>query len=222
MLSCCSVVAAAFQWDTWLRDLTPSCYASATRTCSIPSQPSPGPEPVIDDNATLQHVRHCLLVSTQGRWRAGAITGILCTSVLQGIFVLFLLQETVPSKSGRFRSRWSALIAIVGATVRFGHFLFGSIVWTAAVALGGWNWRYALHTAWPCFSLLLVSVITYVLAVQRHRLATLLIVLTAVLSVLAFWYDVSNEHWQIRVDIAAAEYWESHRSPYTYFTWWWY
>jgi len=169
-------------------------------------------------------------VSERGSWAVAVVrlltvtslAVVLCTSSLQGVFVPFLLQEWMPSRSGSFRSRWCALIAIVGATVLFGHFLFGSIVWTAAVALGGWSWRYALHTAWPCFGLLLVSAITYVLAIQRRRLATSLIILTAILSASAFWYDLSHERWQIRVDIASAEYWESHDSPYTYFTWWWY
>lgn len=166
--------------------------------------------------------RHSWAFSVLHMLSVTSFAGVLCTSILQGIFVPFLLQEPMLSGSGRFRSRWYALTAIIGATVLFAHFLFGSIAWTAAVTLGGWSWHFAIQTAWPCFGLLLASAVAYVLAIQRRRLAPFLIILTAILSALAFWHDVSHERWQIRVDIATAEYWDSHHSPYTYFTWWWY
>ena len=41
-------------------------------------------------------------------------------------------------------------------------------------------------------------------------------------SITAFAYDITTEHWQVRVDIARQEYWDNGGKEYLYLTWWWY
>jgi hypothetical protein len=60
------------------------------------------------------------------------------------------------------------------------------------------------------------------MTIQRNRGAMFLLIAVLMLSVTAFWHDVSSERSQMQVGIAPIEYWENGGRQHTYFTWWWY
>jgi hypothetical protein len=138
--------------------------------------------------------------------------------------ILPLAEEDYSNRQkGRLRSRWSSVAATGVAALTTLHFTFGAFLWVYFSAKGVfeavWAWRYA----WPCFALLVLSLLTLAAAIRRRRSVVTLILLTLILSAFAFWYDVSHERWQWRISIATTEYWETHRGPpENYLTWWWY
>jgi MYXO-CTERM domain-containing protein len=109
------------------------------------------------------------------------------------------------------------------------HFAIAAACWGLAVAAAiKWDFSrqewlgYIVHPGWPCIGLLALSVVCLVLALRRRRVAGVLLVVSLTASALMFWYDVSHQRWQMRVDIAQIEYWEQGGREHTYITWWWY
>jgi hypothetical protein len=48
------------------------------------------------------------------------------------------------------------------------------------------------------------------------------VLLALVASVAFFWTDIHFRRYQISVDVATKEYWDSGGYEHHYFTWWWY
>jgi hypothetical protein len=108
------------------------------------------------------------------------------------------------------------------------HFLASLMVWSVGVVWGmrfGFDfasWIWLLGQASPAILLFVLSVVSLIRSLRRRRLASAMVILVYVISACVFSYDVATKRAQMRVDIAASEYWDSGGSEYTYFTWWWY
>ena len=74
----------------------------------------------------------------------------------------------------------------------------------------------------PCCGLFVLALLTLRATWTRSRRAVALLSLLVSISVLSFCYDVSHDRWEISVDIATTEYWESGGRAHFYATWWWY
>lgn len=74
----------------------------------------------------------------------------------------------------------------------------------------------------PAFCLLALSIAAYVLALKRRRAAWRLLLIVTLSAGAFFWTDVHFERYQVSIDVATQEYWDSGGHAHLYFTWWWY
>ena len=110
----------------------------------------------------------------------------------------------------------------------FGHFLVSVGTWALFFVgiLRNPDMRHVLVPwlvdSWPAFLLFLLSAILLVLALRGRAIARGGVLLVLVASIGLFWFDVHFKRYQISVDIATKEYWDSGGRTHEYFTWWWY
>ena len=150
-------------------------------------------------------------------------TLILLLWSFYGLYEPFAEKERAEARKGRLRSRWSILAVTSGTALGTLHFALGTCLWIYMIAVGMFDAAYAWAVAWPCFGLLALSLLGFVAALKRRRVAVPLLLVTLALAATAFWYDVSHERYQWRVIIATKQYLESHPGrPENYLTWWWY
>jgi len=127
----------------------------------------------------------------------------------------------------RPRGGWATLLARAASAVLLGHFIVSIGYWCLLVWISArgphmpWSdWlHYVVCPAAPAVGLLGLSILSLVLAMKRKALAWVCIVITVVVSLAAFAYDVSNH----RTQIHATEFSERFTGQTeTYATWWWY
>jgi hypothetical protein len=133
--------------------------------------------------------------------------------------------------ASRQRLNWFGYSSLIAA-VPLGHF---------AISVGIWFmwWGATLQNPWlrrrffeevsrdllffaPALCLFVLSAAAYWLALKRHRAVWRLLLLIAVSAIAFFCTDVYFRRYQVSVDIATKEYWDSGGLAHHYFTWWWY
>jgi hypothetical protein len=115
-----------------------------------------------------------------------------------------------------------AVVAALGVT----HFGYAFRIWLTMARFpnmthGEWIHNLFLE-AWPCMTLLVLSLATFTFVIARRRVAVLLLILFLIGSGGLFWYDMATDNYQVVVSIARQEYWESGGRAYFYANWWWY
>jgi hypothetical protein len=118
----------------------------------------------------------------------------------------------------------SVLLSVFGV-IHFGasllFWLVGS-VFVLRIGPNSWGRLDFLWGATPALLLFAASVANLIRSIRRARFVLIAVVAIYIISACLFWYDVSNEHCQMQVGIAPAEYWENGGQANTYFTWWWF
>ena len=84
----------------------------------------------------------------------------------------------------------------------------------------GWATEMAAAT-WPVVGLFGLSAVALTAALCGKRWSTLVLFIFLIASSGAFAYDITNDRYQVRVDIATTEYWDDGGKQYFYWTWWW-
>lgn len=129
----------------------------------------------------------------------------------------------------RTRLRWFAWPTLLSAAL-LAHFLVSVGIWLFwFVAILHNPYVYArdevlssLLSSATAFLLCVSSVAVLVLALRDRPAARRGVLILLIASLAFFWTDVHFQRYQISMDIATKDYWDSGGSAHCYFTWWWY
>jgi hypothetical protein len=131
----------------------------------------------------------------------------------------------------RRRLNWLGPLSVAASFALF-HFSISLLAWVGFFALEYRN-PFArrdipsqLSSQFTCYLpvpvLFTLSAIAYWMAVTRRPAAWRLLTIVTISAIAFFSLDVFFERYQISVDIATNDYWNSGGSANSYFTWFWY
>ena len=152
----------------------------------------------------------------RGRRRAGHSTSIR-----------YLAVTVIDYSTIRTRLRWFAWPTLLSAAL-LAHFLASVgmwLFWFVGILRNPYmrnEFLPSLLPSAPAFLLCGLSAVLLVLALRGRTVARRGALLILIASVAFFWIDVHFQRYQISVDIATKEYWDSGGYAHHYFTWWWY
>ncbi|HEY2584862.1 MAG TPA: hypothetical protein VGI81_03735 [Tepidisphaeraceae bacterium] len=123
--------------------------------------------------------------------------------------------------------RWFAWPTLLAAAL-FAHFLVAAgqwLVWFAGILSNPYmrgEFVPSLRAATPAFALCGLSAVVLVLALRGRAVARRGVLLVLIATLALFWIDVHFQRYQVSVDIASTDYWDSGGRAHEYLTWWWY
>lgn len=129
--------------------------------------------------------------------------------------------------SVRSRLRWFAWPTVVSVAL-LAHFLVSvgmCLFWFFGIVRNPYmmdEFLPSLNQSAPACLLCGLSAVVLVLALRGRQVARLGVLVLLITSLAFFWADVHFDRYQISVDIATREYWDSGGSAHEYLTWWWY
>ena len=126
----------------------------------------------------------------------------------------------------RTRIRWFAWPTLLSA-VLFAHFSVSVgiwFVWFVGILHNPYMRKkfilFLLPSA-PAFVLCGLCAVLLVLALRGRSVARRGVLFVLIASLAFFWTDIHFQLWQVSVDNATKEYWDSGGYEHDYFTWWW-
>lgn len=126
----------------------------------------------------------------------------------------------------RLRLRWFAWPTLLSALL-LGHFLASVGFWLYCLFLFFLNpymrndFLWLLPQCAPAFALCALAAGVFLSALYGRPIARRGVLFLVIATAAFFWTDVQFERYQISIDIATQEYWDSGGRAHEYFTWWW-
>jgi hypothetical protein len=131
------------------------------------------------------------------------------------------LGESVENTATQWRglTKIGRMIALTVAGIGAAHFILSVTFWLLTImsgAFGRMSWIQIAGQAASAFFLGLAFLFALMLAWRRVRLSAIMLILTCLISVACFLFDVSHHRYQIQ------EWNADNGCSHVYITWWWY